>query len=123
VSRDWQDYLADVATHAAIAADIAARHAPAELNADPVLRLALERALEIVGEAASKIPVEVRTRHPDIPWRAMIGARHRLAHGYFALDHALLWRTAREVIPATLPRLREIVRLEGADRPPTEDTP
>ncbi|HET6469280.1 MAG TPA: HepT-like ribonuclease domain-containing protein, partial [Geminicoccaceae bacterium] len=93
------------------------------LDGDPVIRLALERALEIVGEAAGRIPGEVQARHPDIPWRAMIGARHRLAHGYFALDRALLWRTAREVIPATLPRLHEIVRLEAADRPPTEDEP
>jgi uncharacterized protein with HEPN domain len=123
VSRDWRDFLADVAAHAAIAADIAARHEPTDLDGDPVIRLALERALEIVGEAASKVPTEVQARYPDIPWRAMIGARHRLVHGYFALDRALLWRTAREVIPATLPRLREIVRLEGADRPPTEDTP
>ncbi len=103
--------------HAEIAASIVADLEADALAADLVRRLALERALEIVGEAAGKLPAEMRSRYPDVRWQAMIGARHRLAHGYFALDHALLWRTAREVVPAMLPRLREIARLEGASGP------
>jgi uncharacterized protein with HEPN domain len=71
MSRDWREFLADVA----------ARHDLADIDADQVLRLALERALEITGEAAGRIPSEVQARYPEIPWRAMIGARHRLAHG------------------------------------------
>ena len=118
MSRDWRDFLADVVRHAELAVAIVEGVEPIGLAADPVRRLALERALEIIGEAAGKVPAAVRQRYPDVPWQAMIGARVRLAHAYFALDHDLLWRTAREIIPPMLPRLGEVARLEGADQPP-----
>jgi uncharacterized protein with HEPN domain len=114
MTREWRDYLADVARYAAAAAQVVEDVELTDLMDDIKTLLALERALEIVGEAASKLPAELRGRYPDVPWQAMIGARNRLAHGYFALDHALLWRTAREAIPPLLPRLQEIARLEGA---------
>lgn len=117
MTRDWRDSLADVVRYSEIAASLAADAEDLDPS-DIKLVLALERALEIVGEAAGKVPKEVRSRYPDIPWQAMIGARNRLAHGYFGLDHALLWRTVREVIPGLLPRLQDVASLEGADRRP-----
>lgn len=114
MTRDWRDYLADVLRYSEIATDLAVGSDEANPT-DVITVLALERALEIVGEAAGKVPPEVRTRYLDLSWQAMIGARNRLAHGYFGLDHKLLWRTARDVIPALLPRLREVVRLELAE--------
>jgi uncharacterized protein with HEPN domain len=120
---DHRDFLNDIVAHAEIAADLVASAPLDAIVADTKTRLALERALEIMGEAASRIPQPVRDRYPDLPWAQMTALRHRLVHGYFGIDHEILYRIAREVIPATLPRLSEIVRLEGADRPPTEDTP
>jgi hypothetical protein len=61
--------------------------------------LALERAIEILGEAASRIPPEWRARHPDLPWREMIGTRHRLAHGYFATELFILHEVATLLLP------------------------
>ena len=81
MTRDWREFLADVARYSEIAADLVAGSERAD-PADTTLVLALERALEIVGEAAGKMPAEVRVRYPDLPWQAMIGARNRLAHRY-----------------------------------------
>ena len=50
------------------------------------------RYIELIGEAATHVPASVRQLHPDIPWRAMIGARNRLAHSYLYIsDSAVCW--------------------------------
>ncbi len=49
-----------------------------------------------IGEAVSALPETFKSRHPFLPWRRMIGMRHRLAHDYDGIDPALVWRTIRE---------------------------
>ena len=52
-----------------------------DLDSDEKLRLALTHLVELVGEAASKVPVEVQSQYPEIPWPKVISMRHRLIHG------------------------------------------
>jgi uncharacterized protein with HEPN domain len=66
-----------------------------DLNTDRLFELALTRLLEIIGEAASRVPPDVRARYPQIPWRDMIDCRNRLIHGYDVLDHDIIWSIAR----------------------------
>ncbi len=65
--------------------------------------------LFIIGEAAGKIPAEIRERHTEIDWRAIIGMRNVIAHGYFSIDPDIVWKTVREDIPALLDRIRDIM--------------
>jgi uncharacterized protein with HEPN domain len=71
---------------------------------------ALERALELVGEAARRVSAPGQLAHPEIPWRAVIGQRNLLAHEYGRIDHAILYETARKDIPALVKALDKIVR-------------
>jgi uncharacterized protein with HEPN domain len=57
-----------------------------DLFRDRLLELALVRLVEIVGEAANKLPAEDQLRYPSIPWREIISMRNRLVHGYNAID-------------------------------------
>jgi uncharacterized protein with HEPN domain len=66
------------------------------------------RAVEIIGEAASKISAETRMDYPDIPWRAIIAMRNRLVHAYYDVDHNVLWKTSCEEVPSLLTLLRAI---------------
>jgi uncharacterized protein with HEPN domain len=66
------------------------------------------RNLELIGEAATHIPDNVRLLHPNIPWRQIIATRNRLIHGYLGIDNDTLWSIIRHDIPALLPELRTL---------------
>src|SRR5439155_18783892 len=67
--------------------------------AERLLRSAVERQIEIIGEAARHVSDELQSTHPEIPWRPIIAQRHVLAHEYGELRHDLLWRVATVHIP------------------------
>lgn len=66
------------------------------------------RNLELIGEAATHIPEEVRTAHPEIPWRMIVATRNRLIHGYLGIDNDTLWSIIRDDVPALLPLLKAL---------------
>jgi len=72
---------------------------------DPLLRLAMERCIETLGEAVKHFPPRVFTAYPDVPWRLIIRMRDKLAHGYFDIDPRILL----EVIQDHLPSLRMVI--------------
>lgn len=80
-----------------------------ELESNPMLLFALVRAIEVIGEAASRVSAETRTRAPQIPWPLIVAMRNRLVHAYFDVDRDILWRTAAEELPALLPVLRALL--------------
>ena len=66
------------------------------------------RNLELIGEAATHIPEEVRAAHPAIPWRMIIATRNRLIHGYLGIDDDTLWSIIRDDVPELLPHLQAL---------------
>lgn len=62
-----------------------------DIESDEMLLFALVRAIEIVGEAASKISDEARAEMPELPWASIVGMRHRLVHAYFEINRDILW--------------------------------
>jgi uncharacterized protein with HEPN domain len=95
--------------HAREAVDLAQGKTRDGLERDRVLQLALTRLVEIVGEAAAQIPAEVRAKHPSFPWRAAVGMRNRLIHGYDVLDLDVLWDTITTDLPRLVDLLEDIV--------------
>jgi uncharacterized protein with HEPN domain len=73
-------------------------------------RLALERLVEIVCEAASRIPDAERENYPDIPWNLIVGMRQKLVHDYHNVDLKLLWDTIEDDLPLLIRQLRLISR-------------
>ncbi len=66
------------------------------------------RNLEMIGEAATHLPDEIRDGHPEIPWRMIIATRNRLIHGYLGIDNDTLWSIIQDDVPELLPHLRAL---------------
>jgi uncharacterized protein with HEPN domain len=73
---------------------------------DDMLRAAVERNLEIIGEAARRTSEEFKQEHPEIPWRQIIAQRNVLIHEYDDIDYKEIW----EVTTFHLPRLIEQIK-------------
>jgi len=59
----------------------------------------------LIGEAATHIPDDIRSVHPDIPWRMIIATRNRLIHGYLGIDNDTIWSIIQDEIPKLLRQL------------------
>ncbi len=104
--RIFEDYLEDILEYAGKAIRFLAETPTLDdLKEDERTLLAIVRALEVIGEAAKRIPKDFRDRYPRIPWRGMTGMRDKVIHEYFGVDAAVVWRTVRE----DLPPLRESI--------------
>ena len=74
-----------------------------------VLMRAVERSIEIIGEAAKRVSPQYRDAHPEIPWRQVIGQRNILAHEYGQIDYDMLYQTAIDDIPILAAKLRQLI--------------
>lgn len=99
MSFESRDYL----RHIVVEADYLIAHSRGltweHFSHDETLRRAFVRSLEIIGEAAKKVPGGFRAQHPNIEWRSMAGMRDRLIHDYFGVDYELVWDVVRNRIP------------------------
>lgn len=84
----------------------------ADLDTDRMLNLSLVRLLEILGEAANRVPAEEQVRYPQIPWLQLINLRNRLIHAYDKINFDILWQIINKDLPNLLASLEEIVPLE-----------
>lgn len=95
--RDTETPLRQMLAHATEAVEITQGKTRADLDQDRLLNLALARLIEIIGEAANRIPEEVQVKYPALPWLQMIGARNCLIHGYDSVDFDILWGSSNKV--------------------------
>jgi uncharacterized protein with HEPN domain len=76
---------------------------------DRMLRGAVERHLEIIGEAANRVSPDFQKNHPKIPWRRIIAQRHVIAHEYGEIKYELIWKVATEHIPELIAELEPLI--------------
>ena len=80
-----------------------------DLTADRMLRLSVERDLEIIGEAANRVSSELRTLHPEIPWASIIAQRNVISHEYGDIKLEWIWRVATERVPELIALLEPLM--------------
>jgi uncharacterized protein with HEPN domain len=81
----------------------------AKYDKDDILRLGLTHLVQVIGEAARKVSVKFQREHPEIPWRKIIGMRHRIVHDYMRVDEDILWQVVTDDLPKLLPLLEKIL--------------
>lgn len=85
-------------------------------EADRKTQYAVLRALEVIGEAAKRVPPEVQDRTPEIPWRQIIGMRNVIAHDYLGIRLSRVFETATAFIPDLVARLPVLIAELDAER-------
>jgi len=78
-----------------------------DYDADDILRMGLTHLVQVIGEAARKVSLEFQHAHPEIPWRQIIGMRHRIVHDYMRVDEDVLWEVVSHDLPTLLPHLQK----------------
>lgn len=78
-------------------------------DADEDIRLILAHLAQMIGEAANRVSAGGRTAHPDIPWKQIIGARHRIVHDYMDVDYDVLWEIVSNDLPPLIRTLASIL--------------
>ena len=115
--RRWDLYVRDMLQACERVTAYTAGMDQAEFLSDRRTYDATLRNLELVGEAATRIPEDLRDLRADIPWRDIIGARNRIIHGYLGIDDDLIWVIVSRSVPELIPHLRALLEeVEGRDQ-------
>ena len=106
--REWRFYVDDMI----LFAEKVQRYTQnfdqvAFINSEPYYDATL-RNLELIGEAATNIPQDIKTNHPEIPWRQIIATRNRIIHGYLGIDNDIIWSIITEEIPSLIAALKKL---------------
>lgn len=103
IDRDRRLYVEDMLRFCETALDYTRGFDQHGLLADRMRYDATPRNIELIGEAATHVPDNVRAMAPDVPWRQVIGTRNRVVHAYLGIDADTVW----DVVSNGLPSLRK----------------
>lgn len=84
-----------------------------DLIDNEVLKRAIVRSLEIIGEATKKIPADIKDQWKEVPWRNIAGMRDKLIHDYVGINYAIVWDVVRNKIPEITPMVARIIEIES----------
>jgi len=104
--RDYEVYLEDILQAITKIRQYTTGLSPAAFAEDTKTLDAVVRNLEVIGEAAKTIPKAIRSQHPEVEWKKLVGLRNILIHEYFGLDAELIW----DIIQNKLITLEEQIR-------------
>jgi uncharacterized protein with HEPN domain len=107
--KDDASYLWDMLDAGKAIKEFIAGRSYQDYLCDRMFRGAVERHLEIIGEAAGKVSKVFRDAHPEIPWQKIIGQRHVLIHEYGDVEHELIWMAVTIHIPDLIEKLEPLI--------------
>jgi uncharacterized protein with HEPN domain len=109
MSGEFLDYVEDILDEMKKAEILLEDTTYEQFEADFRINYALVRTLEIIGEAAKRLPEDIRQRYPGIPWRGMAGMRDRVIHGYDRVDLQVVWDVVKQDIPHIRPQIEQML--------------
>ncbi|GBE18331.1 hypothetical protein BMS3Abin16_00928 [archaeon BMS3Abin16] len=107
--RDYYDYIQDVLTSIDEVDEFTKDMSFDEFAGDKKTINAVVRSLEVLGEAAKKIPADMRKKNVKVPWNLMAGMRDKLIHQYFSVDLEIVWKVVKEELPPIRPFIEKII--------------
>jgi len=106
--KRWDVYIQDMIDQCNYALDFRAGLSFSAYLEVRSVRYSVERCLEILCEAANKVPPHVRNAHPEIDWRGCVDVRNRITHDYGNVNNQTVWSIVHDELPALIPRLQAL---------------
>lgn len=116
MSRDWRLYFEEMAEGCEAVEEFTGNMTLEEFLGDRKSYWSTIKMIEIIGEAARHIPVEIQMLMPDTEWHRIVGVRNVFAHGYFGIDPETLWN----IIEVSVPRLKQQIATFNLEHPEGE---
>jgi len=113
--RTYHVYLDDLLMAMSRISEYIAGHTFESFKKDYKTVDAVIRNFEIIGEASKNIPVEIKSKYPDVPWAEMYLLRNKISHEYFGVDYEIIWDVAYNHLPENKSQIEEIIRKEFKD--------
>jgi len=110
--RELGDYIQDILEAIGEVEDFTAGIQFDDFVEDKKTVNAVVRSLEVIGEAAKKIPDNLRDKYPEIPWKRMTGMRDKLIHEYFGIDLEIVWEVVNNELPPIKPLIQKVLEEE-----------
>lgn len=110
MKRDYRDYINDILEECNYLIKRSKNLTFSEFEENEDLRRAFIRSLEIIGESTKKLPVELKKKYNNIPWKEISGMRDKLIHDYFGVDYEIIWNTIIKEIPLLKIEIEKILK-------------
>ena len=107
--RDDDAYLMDMLLAAQDAARFATGLTFSQFEKSRLHQYAILKAIEVIGEAATRVSAETKKSQTDIPWSEIVGMRNRLVHGYFEVNLKRVWDTVQNDLATLIDQVEQIV--------------
>jgi uncharacterized protein with HEPN domain len=109
MSKDDSVYLKHMLDMARTAMDLAQDRGRKSFEEDPALRYGLAHLIQLIGEAARRVSSDVQKSNSGIPWKEVIGMRHKIVHDYMDVDEEVVWAVATQDLPLLVRQLEILV--------------
>ena len=110
MKREYGDYIQDITDSIKETEEFTKELSFDDFKQDKKTVNAVIRSLEIMGEAAKKIPDNLRRKYSKIPWKEMAGIRDKLIHEYHGVDLEIIWKVVKEELPPVKPNILKMLK-------------
>jgi len=114
--KDYKLYLIDIKTSCTRILNYSKNLTKLQFTKNHLLTDAIEKNMEVIGEAGNKIPPEIKKSLPEIPWKDIVSLRNKLIHDYFDIDINVIWETVTNDIPILKKQINKVLKDLGENK-------
>lgn len=108
--RDLRDYLQDILDAVNDIERFVTDMSYEQFIKDKKTLNAVVRSIEVIGEASKRLPLSLKAKNSELPWREITGMRDKLIHAYFGMDTETIWKTVKENIPQLKQTIKKMAK-------------
>lgn len=110
MTRDYKLFISDIADAIKDIEEFIGNMGYEEFLKDNKTKNAVVWQMHVIGEATKNIPSTIKSKYKNLPWKDMAGIRDKIAHFYFGIDYAIVWKVIKDRLPEIKPAIESILK-------------